>query len=62
VFVFGQATFAFATDDEVGRRLAVVQLVATGIASAATAAAGFGIGLARCGGGRPPTSPAGWPG
>jgi transposase len=44
VFVFGQATFAFATDDEVGRRLAVVQLVATGIAAAA--AAGFGIGLA----------------
>ena len=42
--MFGQATFAFATDDEVGRRLAVVQLVATGIAAAA--AAGFGIGLA----------------
>jgi hypothetical protein len=29
VFVFGQATFAFATEDEVGRRLAAVQLVAT---------------------------------
>src|SRR5664279_747894 len=46
VFVFGQATFAFATDDEVGRRLAAVQLVATEIASAAAVAAGFGIGLA----------------
>jgi Helix-turn-helix domain len=46
VFVFGQATFAFATDDEVGRRLAAVQLVATDIASAVAIAAGFGIGLA----------------
>ena len=46
VFVFGQAIFAFATDDEVGRRLAAVQLVATDIASAAAAAAGLGIGLA----------------
>jgi len=46
VFVFGQATFAFATDDEVGRRLAAVQLVATDIASAVAVAAGFGIGLA----------------
>jgi transposase len=46
VFVFGQATFAFATDDEVGRRLAAVQLVATEIASAVAVAAGFGIGLA----------------
>ena len=45
VFVFGQATFAFATDDEVGRRLAAVQLVATDIASAVAVAAGFGIGL-----------------
>ncbi len=46
MFVFGQATFAFATDDEVGRRLAAVQLVATDIASAVAVAAGFGIGLA----------------
>jgi hypothetical protein len=47
VFVFGQATsaFAFATEDEVGRRLAAVQLVAPGIASSAAVAAGFGIGL-----------------
>ena len=45
VFVFGQANFAFATENEVSRRLAAVQLVATGIASAATVAAGFGIGL-----------------
>jgi hypothetical protein len=45
VFVFGQATSAFATEDEVGRRLAAVQLVATGIASSAAVAAGFGIGL-----------------
>src|SRR5450759_5186190 len=46
VFVFGQANCAFATEDEVSRRLAAVQRVATGIASAATVAAGFGIGLA----------------
>jgi hypothetical protein len=45
VFVFGQAKSAFATDDEVGRRLAAVQLVAPGIASAVAVAAGFGIGL-----------------
>ena len=45
VFVFGQATFAFATEDEVGRRLAAVQLVATEIASASAVAAEFGIGL-----------------
>ena len=61
VFVFGQATFAFATDDEVGRRLAVVQLVATGIAAAA-ARPGSGSAWPRCGGGRRPTTPAGWPG
>ena len=30
VFVFGQANFAFATENEVSRRLAAVQLVATG--------------------------------
>jgi hypothetical protein len=32
VFVFGQATFAFATNDEVGRRLAAVQSVTNEIA------------------------------
>ena len=46
VFVSGLATFAFAADDEVGRRLAAVQLVATEIASAAAVAAAFGIGQA----------------
>src|SRR5664279_5015906 len=46
VFVFGQATFAFATDDEVGRRLAAEQLVATEIDSAAAVSGWFGIGLA----------------
>ena len=44
VFVFGQATFAFATEDEVGRRLAAVQLVAPGIASASAVAPGSGSG------------------
>jgi transposase len=46
VFVFGQASFAFAAGDEVGRRLAAVQLVVTEIASAAAVAAAFRIGLA----------------
>src|SRR5664280_1162685 len=56
-FVFGQATFAFAAEDEVGRRLAAVQLVATGIASASAVAAGFGIGLATLWRWEPPTTP-----
>lgn len=41
VFVAGLATFAFDTDDRVGRRLAAVQLVETGIASAVQVAAAF---------------------
>jgi hypothetical protein len=44
VFVSGLASFAFAAGDEVGRRLAAVQLVTTRIASAVEVAAGFGVG------------------
>jgi len=43
VFVAGLATFAFDAGDEVGRRLAAVQLVATKIASAVAVAEGFGV-------------------
>ncbi len=43
VFVCGQATFAFAAGDEVGRRLAAVQLVEAKIASVAAVTAGFGL-------------------
>jgi len=42
VFVAGMATFAFDADDEVGRRLAAVQLVAMKIASAVAVAEAFG--------------------
>src|SRR2546421_3678093 len=41
VFVSGMATFAFDAGDEVGRRLAAVQLVTTDIASAVAIADGF---------------------
>jgi transposase len=43
VFVAGLATFAFDAGDEVGRRLAAVQLVTTKIASAVAVAEGFGV-------------------
>ena len=43
VFVFGLATFTYAAGDEIGRRLAAVQLVATKAASAAEVASGFGV-------------------
>jgi transposase-like protein len=43
VFVFGLATFAYDADDEVGRRLAAVQLVATKVATAVETAAAFGV-------------------
>lgn len=46
VFVSGQATFAFAAGDEVGRRLAAVQLVEAKIASVAAVTAGFGLAQA----------------
>lgn len=46
VFVSGLATFAFAADDEVGRRLAAVQLVGTKIASLVAVSAAFGVGQA----------------
>src|SRR2546423_15122926 len=39
------ATFAFDAGDEVGRRLAAVQLVTTDIASAVTVAEGFGVSV-----------------
>ena len=45
VFVCGMATFAFDAGDEVGRRLAAVQLVTTDIASAVTVAEGFGVSV-----------------
>jgi transposase-like protein len=43
VFVLGLATFTFGAADEVGRRLAAVQLVATGIATAVETADAFGV-------------------
>src|SRR2546421_6764012 len=43
VFVCGMATFAFDAGDEVGRRLAAVQLVTTDIASAGPGAEGVGV-------------------
>src|SRR5438309_6616688 len=43
VFVFGLATYTFAAGDELGRRLAAVQLVRTGVASVAEVASAFGI-------------------
>jgi hypothetical protein len=43
VFVWGMATFAFGVGDEVGRRLAAVQLVATKIATVVAVAAAFGV-------------------
>ena len=42
VFIFGLATFSYGLADEVGRRLAAVQLVATRIATSQEVAAGFG--------------------
>jgi transposase-like protein len=43
VFIFGLATFSYGPSDEVGRRLAAVQLVATRIATSQEVAAGFGV-------------------
>jgi len=43
VFVFGLVTFTFARSDQVGRRLAAVQLVTTKIASARDVASGFAV-------------------
>jgi transposase-like protein len=43
VFVFGLASFNYASDDQVGRRLAAVQLVTTKIASVAEVASAFGV-------------------
>lgn len=45
VFVSGMATFAFDSSDEIGRRLAAVQLVTTEIASAVAVAEGFGVSV-----------------
>src|SRR5450756_430031 len=44
VFIFGLATFSYGPADEVGRRLAAVQLVATRIATSQEVAAAFGVG------------------
>ena len=43
VFIFGLATFSYGPADEVGRRLAAVQLVATRIATSQEVAAAFGV-------------------
>src|SRR5207342_943035 len=44
-FVCGLVTFSFAAGDEVGRRLAAVQLVTTKIATAVAVAAAFRVGV-----------------
>lgn len=46
VFVFGQATFAWAPGDEVARKVAAVQLVATRVARQVEVAAAFGVDAA----------------
>ena len=46
VFVFGLATFGYASTDQAGRRLAAVQLVTTRIASVAEVASAFGVNTA----------------
>jgi hypothetical protein len=43
VLIFGLATFSYGPADEVGRRLAAVQLVATRIATSQEVAAGFSV-------------------
>lgn len=43
VYVCGLAAFCFGPDDEIGRRLAAVQLVTTKIAKQAEVATAFGI-------------------
>jgi hypothetical protein len=43
VFVFGLATFSYASADQAGRRLAAVQLVTTKIASLGEVASAFGV-------------------
>ena len=43
VFIFGLATFSYGVADEVGRRLAAVQLVATRIATSQEVAAAFSV-------------------
>ena len=45
VFVCGLVTFSFAAGDELGRRLAAVQLVTTKIATAVAVAAAFDVGV-----------------
>src|ERR1035438_10203215 len=43
VFLFGLATFSYASADAAGRRLAAVQLVTTRVASVAEVASAFGV-------------------
>src|SRR5664279_2156352 len=43
VFVFGLATFSYAAADEIGRRLAAVQLVTSKIATSVEVASAFGV-------------------
>lgn len=49
VFVFGLATFHYAATDEVGRRVAAVQLVASKIATSIEVASAFEVTLWRWG-------------
>ncbi len=46
VFVFGLATFTYASGDQAGRRLAAVQLITTKAASVAEVASAFGVNTA----------------
>ena len=62
VYVNGLATFCFDADDELGRRLAAVQLVETEIARPWQVASGFAVTRTRYGGGGVGSLPRGWRG
>ena len=62
VVVFGLATFGYAAGDDLGRRLAAVQLAATKVAAAAEVPRRSGSAVSRCGGGARTSPGAGWPG
>ncbi|HZE15546.1 MAG TPA: hypothetical protein VE197_07470 [Mycobacterium sp.] len=62
VYVNGLATFCFDAGDEVGRRLAAVQLVETEIARPSQVASGFAVTRTRCGAGAKDLPPRGWRG
>src|SRR5665811_954506 len=60
VFVFGLATFSYASADQAGRRLAAVQLVTTKIALSARSRPRSGSTRPRCGVGSRRSAPVGW--